>query len=153
MRKTLVLSFALLACPAAGAELHGAAVAVDGDTLHLNGAELRLYGIDAPELHQECGNPPWPCGKEAHDALAALVAGRKATCRARDVDRYGRIVATCTAGGQDVAEALVRQGLAIAYRRYSGRYVPAEDEARQARRGLWSGPFETPEDWRRRNPR
>lgn len=133
--------------------MEGSAVAVDGDSIRLNGAELRLYGIDAPELAQQCGNPSWPCGRAAHDALAVLLAGRDAKCRAMDADHYGRIIATCRAGGVDVAEAMVRQGLAIAYRRYSQRYIPAEEEARQAQRGIWSGPFDPPEEWRKNHPR
>jgi hypothetical protein len=32
-----------------------------------------------------------------------------------------------------------------------GRYDEAEQKARQARRGLWAGDFERPQDWRRMN--
>ena len=36
---------------------------------------------------------------------------------------------------------LVYEGLALAYRRYSKKYVPEEDEAKAAKRGLWAGEF------------
>ena len=134
---------AALAASAQAADLSGAAVALDGDSLDLAGVAIRLHGIDAPEFDQ-------PMGRAAHAALAALIAGRKVACTPVDVDRHHRIVATCRAGGTDLGQAMVGAGLAIAYRRYSTRYVAAEDEARQAARGLWAGPFIAPEDWRRR---
>lgn len=38
-------------------------------------------------------------------------------------------------------------------RQYSKAYVPLEEEARQAGKGIWSGSFELPERWRQQNPR
>jgi endonuclease YncB( thermonuclease family) len=58
-------------------------------------------------------------------------------------------VARCFAGDVDIAEALVRDGLALAYRRYSMDYVLAETGARLAGRGMWRGDFEEPWAWRR----
>jgi len=75
-------------------------------------------------------------------------------CSARGRDRYGRTLAICSAGDiADLGEALVRDGYAVDYRRYTSDYLAAEDEARAARRGIWQGDFERPEDWRRRHPR
>jgi hypothetical protein len=74
-------------------------------------------------------------------------------CQRRDTDRYGRMVATCAAGGEDVGGWLVAQGYAIAYRRYSLEYVPTEDRAREEKRGLWAGEFRRPEDFRRKGRR
>ena len=76
--------------------------------------------------------------------------GRKTVrCEQRDVDRYGRIVAVCRLGGEDLNGWLVRNGYAVAYRRYSLDYVSAEDKARSERRGLWAGEFTLPWLWRR----
>ena len=69
----------------------------------------------------------------------------------RDVDRYGRLVAQCIAGGSDLGPGQVRQGWAAAYRRNSLAYVAEEDQARRARRGIWAGTFQMPWDWRRQN--
>jgi hypothetical protein len=44
---------------------------------------------------------------------------------------------------------MVAQGQALAYRKYSGRYVPDEEKARAARLGLWAGEFQPPWDFRR----
>ncbi|TXT42299.1 MAG: hypothetical protein FD139_3724 [Methylocystaceae bacterium] len=45
------------------------------------------------------------------------------SCREKDVDRYGRIVATCQVRGEDIELWLVRSGHAFAYRRYSSDYM------------------------------
>ena len=54
-----------------------AQTAVDGDTLKIGGQTIRLYGIDAPELKQTCGN--WPAGELAQEALALMMIGRQIT--------------------------------------------------------------------------
>ena len=43
---------------------------------------------------------------------------------------------------------MVDKGLAVAYRRYSTEYIGAEDDARNAKRGLWAGTFQMPWDFR-----
>lgn len=55
------------------------------------------------------------------------------------------------ADGQTVsANALMTYaGHAVAYRRYSKKFIEAEDAARRARRGMWAGVFQMPWDWRR----
>ena len=77
------------------------------------------------------------------------IDGRSVACEERDRDRYGRVVAVCRYGGQDVNAWLVREGWAIAYRRYSMAYVGAEADAKAAKRGVWRGKFGPPWDWRR----
>ena len=126
----------------------------DGDSLRSGRLKIRLFGIDAPELKQDCADAAgrdWPCGKAARARLAELVTA-PLQCELIDVDRYGRLVMRCLAGGgTDIAEALVAQGLALAYRRYATDYVAAEEAARAARAGVWGGEFTTPWDWRRAN--
>jgi len=77
-----------------------------------------------------------------------LTEGADTACEPVGEDRYGRILAHCTADGRDLGEAQVRAGLAIAYRRYSDRYVAAEDAAKAARQGAWAYDFKAPEDFR-----
>ncbi len=131
--------------------LGGGARVIDGDSLVVGGTEIRLFGIDAPELHQTCSRAgrPWNCGQEAAQALRRMVAGREVTCHARERDRFERTVATCRTGELDLAAAMVRGGYAIAY----GAYDADEREARDARRGLWAGEFDRPATWRARHPR
>lgn len=142
---------AALAAPAPSAPLVGRASVIDGDTLEIAGKRVRLHGVDTPESGQTCeaGGETYRCGQRAALALADRLGQRTVTCRPRDTDRYGRIVAACTVGRTDVGRWLVSQGWAVAYRPYSQDYVAAEAQARAARRGLWAGSFTPPAEWRR----
>jgi len=64
------------------------------------------------------------------------------------VDRYSRVLAVCYLVREDLGRWIVRQGWALAFRRYSLDYVDTEGEAREAKRGIWQGKFEPPTDWR-----
>jgi endonuclease YncB( thermonuclease family) len=134
-----------------GAAIAGPARVVDGDTLEVAGQKLRIYGVDAPESAQVCRRQgrDYACGHEARRRMQELIDDRPVTCTPRDEDRYGRKVAVCRAGGEDLGAALVRSGWALAYRQYGADYVPQEDEARRRRAGMWAGEFERPSDWRR----
>ena len=136
----------LLAAPVAAETVTGVARVVDGDTLEVAGTRIRLFGIDAPEAGQSCRDHAgrvWDCGAHATRRLADLAVG-KLRCEARDTDRYGRVVARCTAAGRDLAAVLVAEGAVFAYERYSREYLAAEAQARAAGRGLWAGPAERP---------
>jgi endonuclease YncB( thermonuclease family) len=140
-----------LAAPAAAAEIVGRAVATDGDTLALGSIRIRLHGVDAPEADQQCGRAgggDWDCGAAAHARLTELIAGRDIRCIARDRDRYGRIVAVCSAADIDLGATLVNEGLARAYTQYSRDYLAAEDIARLGQLGLWQGAALAPWDYR-----
>ena len=145
----LVTAFNVM--PAAAQSVMGVASVIDGDTIEIRGQRIRLFGIDAPEGRQLCERDgrPYRCGQEAALALADKIGRRTVQCEQKDVDRYGRIVAVCRLGGEDLNGWLVRNGYAVAYRRYSLDYVAAEDKARSERRGLWGGEFTLPWLWRR----
>lgn len=132
-------------------QLSGSATVVDGDGLRLAGQTIRIHGIDAPEASQYCvaaDGGRWPCGAAATRRLSSLVAGAEVRCRETDRDRYGRVVASCEAGGVDVGGVLVTEGLAWAYRRYSSDYISAEIRARQSRVGVWSAANQPPWEFR-----
>lgn len=129
----------------------GRFIAVDGDSLRKGGREYRLHAIDAPELNQTCQRADggdYPCGREAKRELARLIGTGELACDILDTDRYRRSVAECRLGTININDAMVRSGWAIAYRRHGGDHVAAEADARKARRGIWQGRFEAPEDWR-----
>jgi len=157
MRRRVIVS--VLALVAFTTAAQAASISVgDGDSFRMDGQRYRLQDIDAPELHQTCkdgAGREWPCGHRARDELRKILTRDAVSCRTVTRDRFGRNVATCSAGGRDVGEVMVRNGWATAYkgRGFSSRYVSAENEARAARRGLWSGAFETPRNWRQGHPR
>jgi micrococcal nuclease len=94
-----------------------------GDTIELGALAIRLNGLAAPEWNE-------PGGAEASDAMRDLVLGKEVVC-ALDGDRtYDRCVAICTLDGADIAEEMVRQGLARDCPRFSGgRYEAVEMQA------------------------
>lgn len=126
----------------------------DGDTLHIKGQAFRLFGIDAPEHDQPCydaNSKPWACGAAARTALWKMTNGRQIRCNVTDKDKYGRSVAICYAGNIELNREMARQGMAIAYRQYSIRYVADEQAAKTAKVGIWQGKFMEPGDWRKRH--
>jgi endonuclease YncB( thermonuclease family) len=125
----------------------GSARVSDGDSFHLGDDRVRLLGLDAPELAQDCASATaarWPCGRQARDRMASLLASGPVDCRPEGRDRYDRLLARCTVRGADLGATMVAEGLAIS----SGDYWTEEAAARSARRGIWAGEFDTPADWR-----
>ena len=137
---------------AATVVLNGVARVIDGDTLELPGERVRLHGIDAPETHQRCRDPHgqwYACGQQATDRLHSWIRNRPVTCTVSTRDRYGRVIGVCHADGVNLNARLVREGLALAYRRYSSDYIVEEAQARAQRHGMWAGSFVAPWDWRK----
>jgi len=133
-------------------EIVGRASVIDADTIEIHGQRIRLHGVDAPEGRQNCFMPdetPWHCGQRGALALSDFLAQSKVSCRRIDTDRYGRMVAQCSARGTDIGWWLVSAGWAMAYRQYSTDYVSDERAARAARRGMWVGTVQPPWEWRR----
>ena len=94
--------------------LAGAAYVIDGDTIKIKNTQIRLFGIDAPEMNH-------PYGKKAKWALHNLCKGHIIRAEITDKDEYGRTVAHCyLSGGQDLSAEMVKQGLAIDWPKYSG---------------------------------
>lgn len=83
-----------------------------------------------------------PASSETITGVASVIDGD-----AVDVDRYGRTVAGCSQGGEDLNLWMVRKGWAVAYRRYARGYVGDEANARRAGRNIWSGSLILPWDW------
>ncbi|AVX05050.1 hypothetical protein MXMO3_02538 [Maritalea myrionectae] len=126
--------------------LYGVARVSDGDSVRLQNQRIRLVGIDAPELKQNCrrdGND-WACGEAARSALKSKIAAQEITCTGDRRDQYRRLLAVCYLGREDLNAWLVREGWAVSYNDY------AIDEvlARRDRRGIWDSEFESPHKWR-----
>jgi endonuclease YncB( thermonuclease family) len=117
----------------------------DGETIRVmrNGVveRVRLWGIDCPEAKQ-------PFGTRAKQFTSDLAFGKGVTVRVRDVDRYKRLVAdVILPDGRNLNHELVRAGMAWWYEQYARRdnVLPAlEQEARAAKRGVWSDPRPLP---------
>jgi endonuclease YncB( thermonuclease family) len=148
MKLEIAVLLALISVPAAATIIVGQASVIDGDTIGIQGMRVRLFGIDAPESAQTCldaVDKVYRCGQQAANALAAFIGSQTVSCEQRDVDRYGRTVAVCRAGDVDMADWLVRAGLALDWPRYSkGAYAAAQTAADGKQAGMWRGPFVEP---------
>jgi len=132
--------------------ISGRASVIDGDTLDIHGARIRLYAVDAIESRQRCVRPDgsdWRCGAVAAQALQQKIGSAPVECQVRNKDRYDRFVAKCFQRGEDLNAWLVASGWAVAYRQYGKDYVSQESAAKAAKRGIWASQFVMPWDWRR----
>lgn len=94
--------------------LAGAAWVTDGDTITIKRQQIRLYGIDAPELNH-------PYGQKAKWALHKLCKGQSIRVEITAEDAHGRVVARCyLPDGRDLSAEMVKQGLAIDWPKFSG---------------------------------
>ena len=124
---------------------------VDGDTIHLNGEKIRFTGIDTPELKQTCLKEDIKdlCGVTAKQILIDKIGNNNVQCISEGKDRYKRTLAECFVNNESLSSYLVRSGYAFAYRRYSKKFVPDEDFARNNKIGMWSMEFDYPWDYRK----
>ena len=146
-------------------EISGVPNIIDGDTLHINDKKFRLEGIDAPEMRQQCKKEyfkisffigftfykDYGCGRVSKEKLITKIDTAEIKCISSSKDRYKRYIATCYKGKTNLNQWMVRNGFAIAYRRYSKTYVPDEVFAKENKLGLWQGKFMEPEKWRKLN--
>ena len=139
----------------------GKANVTDGDTIKINDQKIRLFGIDAPETKQFCKEVylsflifnfkrDYKCGEKSTSALKKKIKNKKIRCLIQDKkDRYRRNIGVCYLKKQDINSWLVKNGYAIAYRRYSKKYIIDEQYAEDNKLGIWQGTFMEPEKWRR----
>ncbi len=146
-------------------EISGIPKVVDGDTILVDSHKIRLEGIDAPEMRQLCKKEKFKiskiisytfykdyfCGRVSKEKLIAKIKGSKIKCLSSSKDRYKRYLATCFKNGVNLNKWMVRNGYAIAYRRYSKEYILEEELAKENKLGLWQGKFMSPEKWRKLN--
>lgn len=151
----LLLTVAVIAAPDArslAGEVVGPAKVKDGDSLVVDGQQIRLQGIDAPEWKQTCRNltdgHEWNCGQASAANLRRLVGKKTVTCTVEDIDKYGRSVSMCRAGSIDLNRRQVADGWAYAFRRYTEVFVPEEVGAQAAKRGMWDSKVVPPWEWR-----
>lgn len=132
----------------------------DGDTITLLDStnaqhRIRLQGIDAPESHQDFG-------AQSKKSLSDMIFDKDVNAICDKTDQYGRQVCKIVFDDKDINLEQVKAGMAWHYKDYEREqsptdreiYAHAEDEARRARRGLWSdvNPVE-PGEFRREEKR
>ena len=143
-------------------KISGFAKIVDGDTIKINSKKIRLYGIDAPEKKQKCKKTyltisfmsftkDYMCGEVSTQKLIKKINKQKLNCNILDVDRYKRLIGECFKRNINLNSWMVSNGYAVAYRKYSKKYVSDAINAKNKKLGIWQGKFEMPWDYRRKN--
>ena len=130
----------------------------DGDSIKINGEEIRFLGVDAPESHyrgkkQLCylNDKKVFCGELSKKQLEEKIGTNPISCkREKNKDRYGRTLAECFVKGKSLSKFMVRTGYAFAYIKYSKKYVEDEKYAKVNKLGLWTMKFEYPWEWRKK---
>ena len=146
-------------------DIYGKPKIVDGDTIHIKTYKIRLEGIDAPEMRQKCQKvfleisaivgfnlkKDYSCGTISKQKLIDKINKSQINCVSSGRDRYKRYLATCYKDKINLNKWMVRNGLAVAYKRYSKDYLRDEIYAKENKLGLWKGSFIRPEKWRKLN--
>jgi micrococcal nuclease len=114
----------------ATSEMTGPCYVVDGDTVVIEQQNIRLAGIDAPEMDH-------PYGKNSKWHLVSLTKGQDIRAVFHGEQTYTREVATChLPDGRDLSAEMVAAGLAINWPKFSGgkyRHLEPPD----ARKRMW----------------
>lgn len=114
----------------------------DGDTINVTTynnkkIQIRLFGIDAPELKQ-------PFGEESRLCLEKLIKNKNISYIPRDknksTDRYGRTVAVIFKGDMNINLEMVKNGCAWNYMHYNKSLytIFAQITAKNGKKGLWA---------------
>ena len=136
---------------AAGQPVYMVIAIKDGDTFDLlidgRGQTVRLAHIDCPEKKQ-------PFGNRAKQFASDMCFGKYVALNHENrYDRSKRLIAeVILPDGINVNKALVKNGLAWHFKKYSGNedYARLEREARMNKAGLWAGAAPiAPWDWRK----
>ena len=151
LNKIIILFVTLNFNIALAATLEGSVVGIaDGDTITILDTtntqhKIRLAGIDAPEKRQ-------PFGNVSKQSLSDLVFGKQVIVEYQKLDRYDRVVGKVFVDGMNANLEQVRRGLAWYFKKYKSElvlndrlaYLHAEEDAINARIGLWVEPNQIP---------
>ena len=94
---------------------------VDGDTIWLEGAKIRIADIDTPEISSPQCDAEYERGIRARDRLVVLLNEGEFELRpigSRDEDQYGRKLRVIMQSGRSLGDQLVSENLA---RTWTGR--------------------------------
>ncbi len=124
---------------------------IDGDTLVVNNRIIRLSGIDAPEIGQQCDHNGhlWSCGMTAAlDLQKSLTMARLSAlhCWVNSKNAVWES-ATCYVGEKDLAAASLGAGTVEPAKDASPHYLSMAASAKEGDLGIWGSTFQSPSKW------
>ncbi len=137
--------------------ISGSAKIIDGDSISIDGNEIRLYGIDAPEISQKCFDNDhniYKCGIISKNHLAFLIGDNFVKCFYQKKDVYDRYLANCYIGKDNINYKMIESGMAIIYNPITNNdkmLHNLEDNAKRNKKGIWNGYFMIPKSYRKYN--
>ena len=126
----------------------------DGDSFYLKSGNrtyrIRMYGIDAPELHQEYGI-------DSKQYLEYIILNENIDVKVMDEDKYGRKIGKVFYKSKDINLQMLESGNAWLYEYYAKnerKYKKAFKNARENKIGLWKHEnLENPRQYRLKHKR
>ncbi len=132
--------------------IYGPVRVLSGDTLVMGDQIIRMYGIAAPDIKQNCAardGRGYRCGQQSAKWLSDWLLDNQVECHIIKDDGQGSLIGVCLIGQYDIAAAIVNAGWAVAYPQETQVYQAYQEQASVNRRGLWDGKFYMPWDWRK----
>jgi endonuclease YncB( thermonuclease family) len=141
----LLLCLLIVVGHAMAADFKGEVIRIlDGDTievLHEKKPErIRLYGIDCPEKGQAFG-------QKAKQATSSLLFGKEVKIESHGRNKHRRTLGTVFDGDLNVNQELVKEGWCWWFRKFVPKdqtLKQLEQEAKEAKKGLWTDPNPVP---------
>ncbi len=98
---------------------------------------VRLKDVDAPEWGRSIKRRQ-PFGQKSREYLKSLVLGKEVHFKAKNMDRYKRVLAILYVAGEDINKKMVCQGMAVVYKYSRNKdYRECQKKARHAKKGFW----------------
>jgi len=152
--------FLLVLVTAAQAGQYKVTRVYDGDTIKAQGhdieIEVRLIGIDAPEMSKKKGVPGQPYGEIAKKHLTGLIHTKVVDIISYGFDQHNRLLGVVYFEGRNINLEMVKAGLAEVCRHKIREfdlmpYLQSEQVARTTQRGMWSisNIYISPRVWRK----
>jgi micrococcal nuclease len=143
--QAVAMTSLLVIAPAMAADFKAEVIRVlDGDTIEvLHGKKperIRLYGIDCPEKGQAFG-------QKAKQATSSLLFGKDVRIESHGRDKHRRTLGTVFDGDLNVNQELVKEGWCWWFRKFVPKdqaLKELEQEAKEAKKGLWTDPNPVP---------
>ena len=85
----------------------------DGDTIEIGGVPIRLKGVSAPELKERFG-------RASRSFMVNLTLGKPVSCQLSGKKTYDRFVGTCYLANSDIGAEIIKAGLALDCKKFSG---------------------------------